>query len=68
MVSVPPPSSPDAVLDLIGPGADVIVPLANGEPTAVLDAIEAAAAAGRLEKVRIHQMHAWAPTPTTSPR
>ena len=30
----------DAVLDHLGPGADVIVPLANGEPVTVLDAIE----------------------------
>jgi acyl-CoA hydrolase len=43
------------VLDLVGPGTDVIVPLANGEPVAVLDAIEGAA--DGLERVRIHQMH-----------
>jgi hypothetical protein len=29
------------VLQHIAPGADLIVPLANGEPVAVLDAIEA---------------------------
>ena len=48
------------VLDHIGPGAQVIVPLANGEPTAVLDAIEEAAATdpNRFEEVRVHQMHA----------
>lgn len=45
------------VLDLIEPGTQLIVPLANGEPTAVLDAIEEAAAAGALEGVRVHQMH-----------
>lgn len=33
----------------------MIVPLANGEPTAVMDAIEAGAS--RLEGVRVHQMH-----------
>lgn len=44
------------MLDLLTPGADVVVPLANGEPTAVLDAIEAGA--DGLERVRIHQMHA----------
>lgn len=44
------------MLDYIPPGADVIVPLANGEPTTVLDAIEEGA--GRLECVRVHQMHA----------
>jgi len=56
MVNVPRPVDPSAVLDLLTPGADVIVPLANGEPTAVLDAIEAGA--DGLEGVRIHQMHA----------
>ena len=35
-----PASEPEAVLDHIGPGTDVIVPLANGEPVAVLDALE----------------------------
>lgn len=44
------------MLDHIGPGTDVIVPLANGEPTTLLDAIEAAA--DRLEGVKVHQMHA----------
>jgi acyl-CoA hydrolase len=45
----------EAVLDHIGPGADLIVPLSNGEPVALLDAIEAAA--DQLEGVRVHQMH-----------
>jgi acyl-CoA hydrolase len=53
----PAPDSPEGVLGLIGPGAQLIVPLANGEPTAVLDAVEGAAAAGRLDGVRVHQMH-----------
>src|SRR5690606_34406239 len=38
------PSAPgpaEAVLDLVTDGADLIVPLANGEPVSVLDAIEA---------------------------
>jgi acyl-CoA hydrolase len=48
--------SPDAVLEHIAPGAQLIVPLANGEPTAVLDAIEASA--DRLQDVSVHQMHA----------
>jgi acyl-CoA hydrolase len=48
--------SAEAVLDHIGPGADLILPLANGEPVTVLDAIEAAAAG--LDGVRVHQMHA----------
>src|SRR6185369_17751082 len=46
----------DAVLEHIGVGADLIVPLANGEPVTVLDAIEAAA--DGLDGVRVHQMHA----------
>ena len=44
------------MLEHIRPGTDLIVPLANGEPVALLDAIEAAA--DRLERVRVHQMHA----------
>ncbi len=51
-----PPSPPEAVLDHIGPGADLIVPIANGEPVRLLDTLEANAA--RLDGVRIHQMHA----------
>jgi hypothetical protein len=47
----------EAVLDHVGDGADVIVPIANGEPVTVLDTLEEAAAAGRLRGVRIHQMH-----------
>ena len=50
------PSAPDAVLGLIDDGADLIVPLANGEPVSVLDAIEAGAK--RFRGVRVHQMHA----------
>ncbi len=46
----------EAVLDHIGPGADIILPIANGEPVALLDAIEANA--DRLQGVVVHQMHA----------
>ncbi len=46
----------DAVLDHIGRRADLIMPLANGEPVSMLDAIEAHASA--LDGVRVHQMHA----------
>ncbi len=46
----------EAVLDLVPEGADLIVPLANGEPTAVLDALEAGV--DQLCDVRVHQMHA----------
>ncbi|MEZ5459527.1 MAG: hypothetical protein R3E65_09535 [Steroidobacteraceae bacterium] len=55
MPSLPAATPPDAVLDHIGPHADLIVPIANGEPVALLDAIEAAA--DRLTGVRVHQMH-----------
>lgn len=51
----PPPVAPETVLGHIRPGADLIVPIANGEPTLVLDAIEAGA--DSLERVRVHQMH-----------
>ncbi len=44
------------VLDLIQDGDDLIVPLANGEPVTVLDAVEAHAT--RWTRVRVHQMHA----------
>jgi len=44
------------VLDLIEDDADLIVPLANGEPISVLDAVEADAT--RFRGVRVHQMHA----------
>jgi acyl-CoA hydrolase len=54
------PNQPADVVDHVTPGTQIIVPLANGEPTAVLDALEAAAAAGdpRVDEVRVHQMHA----------
>jgi acyl-CoA hydrolase len=50
------PSRADDVLDHVEDGADLIVPLANGEPVSVIDAIEANAE--RWTGVRIHQMHA----------
>lgn len=55
-----PPNQPADVLEQIGPGTQIVVPLANGEPLTLLDTIEAAAAAGdpRLDEVRVHQMHA----------
>ncbi len=48
-------SPPEAVLDHLGPGSDIIIPLANGEPVTLLDAIEREAA--HLSGVRVHQMH-----------
>jgi acyl-CoA hydrolase len=58
-----PPTAPDRpadVLEHITPGTQIIVPLANGEATASMEAIDAAAAAGdpRIDGVRVHQMHA----------
>ena len=52
------PSPVDSVLDHVSDGADVIVPLANGEPVSVLEALGAGAEAGRFRGVRVHQMHA----------
>jgi acyl-CoA hydrolase len=50
------PVDPDAVLEHIGAGTQLIVPLANGEPTRLLDAIESGA--DSLSGVAVHQMHA----------
>ena len=49
------PSPAEAVLDHLGPGSDIIIPLANGEPVMLLDAIEREAE--HLSGVRVHQMH-----------
>jgi acyl-CoA hydrolase len=49
-------SAPEAVLDLVGAEADVIVPLANGEPRVLIDTLDANA--DRFQRVRVHQMHA----------
>jgi acyl-CoA hydrolase len=49
-------SAPEGVLGHIGARGDVIVPIANGEPVSLLDALEGAAE--RFEHVRVHQMHA----------
>jgi len=53
-----PAGSADAVLPHVRSHGHVIVPLGNGEPVALLDAIEAAAAAGNIDGVTVHQMHA----------
>ena len=58
MTTIPAAGPADAVVSLLAPGAALIVPLANGEPVEVLDAVEAAAAAGWLDGVTVHQMHA----------
>ncbi len=51
----PVPGRPEAVLEHLVPGTNIIVPLANGEPSTLLDVVEAHA--GHLEHVRVHQMH-----------
>src|SRR3954451_412407 len=55
-MSFPGPVAPVAVLDHVPPRADLVVPLANGEPAALLDALEEQHE--RLDRVRVHQMHA----------
>jgi acyl-CoA hydrolase len=47
---------PERVLDYIEPGADLIMPNANGEPAQLIDVLEEHAE--ELDGVRIHQMHA----------
>jgi acyl-CoA hydrolase len=49
-------SPPEELLRHIPASADLIVPLANGEPVALLDALEDRHE--QLDRVRIHQMHA----------
>ena len=56
------PVPAESVLDHIPPQADVIVPMANGEPVGLIDALEAHH--DRLDGVRIHQMHALHPRPS----
>src|SRR4051812_39829339 len=46
----------EAVLEHIKPGADIIMPNANGEPATLVDVLEEHAE--QLQDVRIHQMHA----------
>ena len=53
---LPAAGRPEDVLAHVGPGADVILPLANGEPVGVLDVLERENE--RLSGVRVHQMHA----------
>jgi acyl-CoA hydrolase len=48
-------SCADSVLDHLAPGCDIIVPLGNGEPATLLDAIDSAAET--LSGVKVHQMH-----------
>jgi acyl-CoA hydrolase len=48
-------AEPVDVLEYVPPGADVIVPLANGEPCTLIKALDDNA--DRLDGVRVHQMH-----------
>ncbi len=48
-------TDPTAFVDHLHPGAEVIVPIANGEPVELLDALEANAQ--RLFGTSVHQMH-----------
>ncbi len=50
------PGVADDVVAHVGPGTDIIIPLANGEPVTLIDALECHA--DELRGVRIHQMHA----------
>lgn len=52
------PVAPDDVIAHVRTNGHVVVPLGNGEPVAVLDALERAAADERIEGVSVHQMHA----------
>lgn len=52
------PTSAQGVLSHLRDTHDVIAAIANGEPCATLDAIEAAAAVAEIGPIRVHQMHA----------
>lgn len=54
--TLPAAGRPEDVLEHVGPGADLILPLANGEPVGLIDTLEQHESA--LERVRVHQMHA----------
>lgn len=49
-------TTPEALLEHVPRGARLVVPLANGEPVSLLDALEAHAE--DLDRVTVHQMHA----------
>ena len=52
----------ERLADIMPEGAELVVPIANGEPVGLLDALEARAE--RLRGVRIHQMHALRDRPS----
>lgn len=51
-----PARTAEAVLEHVLDGHDLIVPTANGEPVTLLDAVESAAAAERIDDIRVHQV------------
>ncbi len=55
VVAIPSASSPESVLAHVAPEADIIVPLANGEPRTLIDVLDQHAP--QLTGVRVHQMH-----------
>ena len=67
MRATPPPSTREPgtatdVLAHIPPGADVLVPIAFGEPPTLLDTLEQHAA--ELDSVRLHRMFVFTPRPS----
>jgi hypothetical protein len=56
--------SAEAVVELVPSGTDLAVSMANGEPVALVDALEGAAADGRRDGLRVHQMHPLAERPS----
>lgn len=58
MADVASPGTAEDVGRLLHDHMDVVVPIANGEPPAVMDAIERAVVTRGLEDVQVHQMHA----------
>jgi len=50
------PQPADAVVEHVGAEADIIIPLGNGEPVTLMDAVEARGP--DWTRVRVHQMHA----------
>lgn len=55
-MTVPAPCEARELIDSLRPGDDLIVPLANGEPVCLMDALEDHVE--QLDDVRVHQMHA----------
>jgi acyl-CoA hydrolase len=52
----PAATGPEQLLRHVAPGTQVVVPVANGEPRAFVDALERAPAGGDLDGVELHQL------------